>query len=293
MSNMLTAVVKFSSERERRLWLWTMAAVVAIYSTLGLSRTFAVELRNRGLVDAAFLWAFVVILLAIAALALKIRPGGKEVGVWLGVAAAYSFVFIRMALPEERTHVVEYGVVAILVHEALVERASNGRGVTNPALLALGLTILIGSLDEFLQLLIPSRVFDPADMFVNSVSAFMALLAKLALGTRPPSTPQRCVSPIGADSAPDATMDVVVDRHRLVALRVRLAGEHEAGLQLIGRKGIVLVENYVARHHDGLASGAHPRPCRRRALRAAPPWRSREATGHWDRRGPPRCVRPV
>ena len=179
---MRTAVAKFSSERERRLWLWTMAVGVAIYSTLGLSRTFAVELRNRGLVDTAFVWAFVVILMAIAALALKIRPGGKEIGVWLGVAAAYAFVFIRMALSVERTHVVEYGVVAILVHEALVERACNGRRVKYPALVALGLTILIGSLDEFFQLFIPSRVFDPADIFVNSVSAFMALLARLALG---------------------------------------------------------------------------------------------------------------
>lgn len=59
---------RFSSSRERRLWLWTLAVVAAIYSTLGLARTFAVELRHRGLVDAAFFWAFVLILVAIVAL---------------------------------------------------------------------------------------------------------------------------------------------------------------------------------------------------------------------------------
>lgn len=91
-------------------------------------------------------------------------------------------VFLRMAIPEERTHIVEYGVVAILIHEALTERASRGRPVPVPALLAIGATILVGALDEFVQLLLPSRVFDPADIFVNSVSALMAVLAKLALG---------------------------------------------------------------------------------------------------------------
>ena len=28
----------FTSDRERRLWLWTLAVLVAIYSTLGLAR---------------------------------------------------------------------------------------------------------------------------------------------------------------------------------------------------------------------------------------------------------------
>jgi len=179
---MVATVQKFSSPRERRLWVWTLAVVVAIYSTLGLARTLAVELRHRGLIDAAFFWAFVLILVAIAALGLKVRPRGHEIGVAAGILAVYALVFIRMALPEERTHVVEYGVVAILIHEALTERASQHRRAPRPALTAVGVTILVGTVDEFIQLFVPSRVFDPADIFVNSVSALLAVVAKLALG---------------------------------------------------------------------------------------------------------------
>ena len=31
----------FSSYRERRLWLWVLAVMVAIYATLGLAQTLA------------------------------------------------------------------------------------------------------------------------------------------------------------------------------------------------------------------------------------------------------------
>ena len=38
----------FASGRERRMWLWTLAVVVAIYSTLGLTGTLAEWLREHG-----------------------------------------------------------------------------------------------------------------------------------------------------------------------------------------------------------------------------------------------------
>ncbi len=41
----------FASTRERRLWVWTLAAVTAIYSTLGSAGTFAGVLRSHGLLE--------------------------------------------------------------------------------------------------------------------------------------------------------------------------------------------------------------------------------------------------
>ena len=79
----------FSSERERRLWFWTLAVVAAIYSTLGLAATLE----------------------------------GK--------------------LP--------HGLFALFVHEALAERAIQGRRVPVPALLAIVVSTLIGVLDESIQ----------------------------------------------------------------------------------------------------------------------------------------------
>ena len=64
----------------------------------------------------------------------------------------------------ERTHLFEYGIVAVLIYQALSERAGNGRRVRAPALLALVATILLGWLDEGLQALIPNRVYDNFDV---------------------------------------------------------------------------------------------------------------------------------
>lgn len=171
----------FSSARERRLWAWTAAVVVAIYSTLGLARTLADELRARELLDGAFVLALVLIIAAVVVQAVRSRPGVAEVGVMLGVAATYLLVVVRMALPEERTHLIEYGVVALLAHEALTERASQGRWAPRPALLAVGIAGMIGVVDELIQLALPSRVFDPVDMGFNLLAAGLAVAASVAL----------------------------------------------------------------------------------------------------------------
>lgn len=71
----------FSSVRERRLWAWTLAVVVAIYSTLGLTTTFVEVLRNRELFDGTFIVGFLLIWVAILTQGLKVRPRGTEIGV--------------------------------------------------------------------------------------------------------------------------------------------------------------------------------------------------------------------
>ncbi len=171
----------FSSDRERRLWLWTLAVVVAIYSTLGLARTLAGALREQGLLAAAFALGMLLVAATIVAHAVKARPGGAEIAVALGVAAAYLLVFVRMATPEERTHIIEYGVVGVFIHEALVERARQGRRVPVPPLIAILATAALGLLDECIQLFLPSRVFDPRDILFNLLAGTMAVTASVAL----------------------------------------------------------------------------------------------------------------
>ena len=75
----------------------------------------------------------------------------------------------------------EYGVVALFIHEALLERASHGRRVAAPALLAVGVTALVGVLDEVIQAFLPFRVYDPVDILVNVLAAVMAVAAALTL----------------------------------------------------------------------------------------------------------------
>jgi len=171
----------FTSDRERRLWLWAIAVVAAIYSTLGLARTLTGTLRERGLLEATFVFCFLLVLATIVTQGLKVRPRGAEIGVALGVAAAYAMVFVRMALPEERTHLIEYGVVAVLIHEALTERASQGRRVPVPALLAILAATVVGVLDECIQAFLPGRVFDRRDILFNFLAGLMAVASSVGL----------------------------------------------------------------------------------------------------------------
>ena len=148
----------FSSRRERRLWLWTLAVVAAIYSTLGLAGILAAELREYGLLDASTLGLFAMFLLGatILTLGLRVRPSGIEIAVMFGVAFAYLLLILRSTyLPEERTHLMEYGVVGVFIHAALAERASQGRRVPLAPVVAVVLTATLGAVDEGIQWFLP------------------------------------------------------------------------------------------------------------------------------------------
>lgn len=178
----MAATSLFTSDRERRLWLWVVAAVLAIYASLGLAGTLAAELRARNLLTVSFIIGFVLVLVAIAWSGVKRRPGKREIWVGVGVAAAYVMVLVRMGMnPEERTHLFEYGLVAVLVHQALVERRRNGGRVRAPALLAVVVTALLGWIDEGIQALLPNRVYDLVDVARNALAGVMAIAATLAL----------------------------------------------------------------------------------------------------------------
>lgn len=171
----------FASDRERRLWAWTLAVVVAIYSTLGLARTLAGMLRDEGLLVAAFALGMVLVGATVLVLGVRRRPGAAEIGIALGIATAYYMVMVRMALPEERTHLIEYGVVAVFIHEALKERTGQGRRVPVPALVAIAAASVVGLIDECIQWFLPSRVFDPEDILFNFLAATMAVASSVAL----------------------------------------------------------------------------------------------------------------
>jgi len=171
----------FTSKRERRLWLWTLAVLLAIYSTLGPARVLVDALRERNLLRVSFGVLVGLVVVAILWQCIKKRPGWSEIAVGFGVALAYGVAFLRIGNPAERTHLIEYGVVAVLMYLALVERGRQGRGVPGPAAVTVAFTALLGLVDEGIQLVLPSRVFDWNDVLFNTLAAFMAIVALLAL----------------------------------------------------------------------------------------------------------------
>ncbi len=171
---------RFSSPRERRLWFAVASVVAVAYAVIPFASTLAVHLRNELLTGLVFTLAFLLVLAAILTQGLNVRPRGHELGVGLGIAACYLLVFVRLGTAAERTHLMEYSVVGVLVFEALTERRRH-RTVPAPWLLALLLTVGIGALDEGLQWFLPNRVFDPEDLFFNTLAAVMAVVGMVVL----------------------------------------------------------------------------------------------------------------
>ena len=169
----------FSSPRERRLWLMALAVVVAIYATLAITPKLVGQV-NDGILAAAFLGCLILVGVAVLTQGLSIRPSGWEIGVAVGVAVVYLLLSVRMALPE-RSHLMEYGVLAVLVYEAISERVSQGRYVSYPALSATLITSLIGVVDECIQIVIPNRVFDWRDIVFNVLAVLTAIVGMVVL----------------------------------------------------------------------------------------------------------------
>ncbi len=170
----------FTSRRERRLWIWTLVVVVGIYSTLGLASTLAKWLDNQGLMASAFVICMALVGLTILTQGLKARPGGIEIGVGIGIAVVYLMLFVRLATPE-RSHLIEYGVVAVFAFEAITERYGPKNQSMLPAFLAILVSTLVGAVDEFIQYFLPSRVFDWSDILFNFLASLMAVAAMVVL----------------------------------------------------------------------------------------------------------------
>lgn len=163
----------FTSSREKRLWFYTFLVLVALISTLIFGGGLVPEM-NQNLKDALFLYAMIALVATVILHGLITRPGKVEITIWLGLSVVGLWLYSRLGFAE-RAHLFEYSILAIFIHKALIERAIHKEKITKPALLAFLATFAIGALDEFVQLFLPDRVFDPIDILFNGFVAFMAI----------------------------------------------------------------------------------------------------------------------
>jgi hypothetical protein len=166
----------FTSPREKRLWLWAAAVVVVIYSTLGLARQAVMLFRGTNLLRVVVAAVLLGAAAVIVARMVRRGAGWRELLVAGASGLIYLAILWWMERPEERLHLLEYGVVAALVYFALVERRENGRSLpTSPALMAILITAALGWIDEGIQELLPSRVYDLRDVAFNAAAGVLAV----------------------------------------------------------------------------------------------------------------------
>ncbi len=170
----------FKSPREKRFWIYALFVLIAIFSTLVFGRPLLRILGNQNIQAVIFMLGMFLVGITILVHGLKIRPGKTELTIWLGLVAVYLMFFLRLGLPE-RSHLIEYSVLAIFVHKALIERTSQENQALKPALCAFIVTFIIGVLDECIQILIPDRVFDTDDILFNGLVVLMAIGTSMIL----------------------------------------------------------------------------------------------------------------
>lgn len=173
----------FHSDRERRLWTWTVLVVAAIYLTAGFAGILARRLAERGLVEPAFALGFLLVIMAITGNAVKDSRTRHQVWLGVGVLAALGMILVRLGVtPAQRSHLFEYGLVGVLIYEALSERVRAGGRVRVPAVLAVIATALLGWIDEGIQAAIPSRVYDLQDVTFNALAGLGGVLGTILVG---------------------------------------------------------------------------------------------------------------
>ena len=170
----------FRSDRERRFTWLTLAVVAAIYASAGFAQKLAGAVPEA-VFSAGYVAGLLLVLGAVATHGLRRRPGGAEAWVLLGILGAYFVAALRVAVPAERSHLIEYSVVALLLYEALRARAAHDPRLRRPALWAIAGTSLFGLVDELIQIPIPGRYFGATDVLFDFVAAVLAVGGSAAL----------------------------------------------------------------------------------------------------------------
>ena len=153
---------------------------VAILATLFVGRPLAAMVSDQNVAAVFFLLGMLLVGLTIAFHAFKTKPGKIEIVVWIGLSAVILMFLLRLGLAE-RSHVIEYSVLAILIHLAFQERSNNDETFKHPAIKAILLAFTLGVIDECLQIFMPSRHFDPTDIFFNGMAVVAAIGTKIFL----------------------------------------------------------------------------------------------------------------
>lgn len=156
---------------DARRWRFLVAATVwwaAVLAFVPLARPIVEGLRGMGWLETSVRSTFFVLSVALAWawLGWRRRRGlsWSAALLWLGGCVALAALAQMLPRAEERIHLIQYGVLGMLLWEAWPGRW--------PARVAGALAVgsLAGWLDEVLQWFVPERVYDLRDFGLNALA---------------------------------------------------------------------------------------------------------------------------
>ena len=165
-------------------WLYALLWSGLILVTVPLARLIA-DYISESLGVQSFLWLTAGLILTALMLALRKllnRSLPLAAYLWL-VCFGGALLWLAWRLrgnPVEAFHVVQYGILSLLVYRALVHGISDCSVYVSSALLA----GIVGILDEWVQWMVPGRFWGIRDVGINLLAAALTQCA-LAAGLRP------------------------------------------------------------------------------------------------------------
>lgn len=135
-----------------------------------------------------YLVLIIVVLCLIGGILYLTRNTARGVSVrnylWLvGVAGVYGYVTLKLwKHPEEAIHFLEYGLLSFLFHRALRHHVHD----VTIYFTASFIVLFVGTIDEIIQFIIPSRVGDFRDVWLNFLGGALLQIG-LWKGIRPES----------------------------------------------------------------------------------------------------------
>lgn len=167
-----------------RGWIFLTAYTLFIFLTLPLMPLLIKLYYNNLSFPLGYICYVVSLLLGISLIVYLIFIKGEQRGfvyLWLAVlSATYAFLVYRQKLPAEKFHFIEYGFLSYFSYSA-VEKSHRINSLSVKAFdpkyyFACLIVLIIASADEFIQYLLPNRVGEMSDVFINLISGILGLM---------------------------------------------------------------------------------------------------------------------
>ena len=170
---------KETDRRNSRSWFWVLLCIIGIYSTIPLARSVQKFVYNNIGRDFFTYAVFFAIFAATAALLylfifrLKIKNISQYCWLLLSAGLCIYYTIQLRKHPEEAIHILEYGLLSLLIFRALSHRVRDWSIYITVVLSVL----FIGTMDEFIQWMMPQRFWDIKDVIINTLAAAIFQLA--------------------------------------------------------------------------------------------------------------------
>ena len=178
---MLDALPK---ESERLSWLYAALWTLTIFSTIPFARPVAEWMASTFGLEFFFYIAATAGIVGMGLVLMNLQARSLPVNsyFWLtGVAIVFiAYAYQLREVPADVIHLVEYVILSVLVYHALLHRINDYRIYFVATLIV----ATIGTIEECIQWIVPSRVFDLRDILTNVVAGGLAQIA-IAFGLRP------------------------------------------------------------------------------------------------------------